>query len=309
MIEAWYDRQIDVPLLLVEAPFRDLGAPLLEEVHKHTERGDTVVTVVLPELVPRALVGERAAQPDGAVLQAPAAVRTQRRGHQRAVPSADAGDVVTAACARPTGGLVGCRAPCRQTAIHRALSGGLTKRLLVGRACPSDRLEHTLLPKVLALPVFSSDALSSVAYATEEILLVLLQRQHRRGGNLTFPIAIAVSTLMVDRDPVVPPDGAGLSQSGGGAYIVSKENLGEVAGPGRPPRRCWSTTCSRWWSRRGRRGRDHLGDPVAVRAPGGAGDRVRHARHAREPARREGSRRPCSRSRPTGSSSSCSSWR
>ncbi|HVD71934.1 MAG TPA: APC family permease [Actinomycetota bacterium] len=53
VIEAWYDRQIDVPLLLVEAPFRDLGAPLLEEVHKHTERGDTVVTVVLPELVPR----------------------------------------------------------------------------------------------------------------------------------------------------------------------------------------------------------------------------------------------------------------
>ena len=53
VIRAWYDREIDVPLILVEAPFRDLGAPLLEEVHKHTERGDTVVTVVLPELVPR----------------------------------------------------------------------------------------------------------------------------------------------------------------------------------------------------------------------------------------------------------------
>ncbi len=53
VIEAWYDRAMDVPLLLVEAPFRDLGVPLLEEVRKHTERGDTVVTVVLPELVPR----------------------------------------------------------------------------------------------------------------------------------------------------------------------------------------------------------------------------------------------------------------
>ena len=47
------------------------------------------------------------------------------------------------------------------------------KRLLVGRPLSSGHLEHTLLPKILALPVFSSDALSSVAYATEEILLVL----------------------------------------------------------------------------------------------------------------------------------------
>jgi hypothetical protein len=40
---------------------------------------------------------------------------------------------------------------------------GVLKRVLVGRAVASDRLEHTLLPKILALPVFSSDALSSVA--------------------------------------------------------------------------------------------------------------------------------------------------
>src|SRR5207247_6019154 len=50
----------------------------------------------------------------------------------------------------------------------------LIKRILVGRRMPTHRLEHTLLPKVLALPVFSSDALSSVAYATEQILFVLL---------------------------------------------------------------------------------------------------------------------------------------
>ena len=53
-------------------------------------------------------------------------------------------------------------------------SGPVVKRVLVGRAMSSARLEHTLLPKVLALPVFSSDALSSVAYATEEIMIVLL---------------------------------------------------------------------------------------------------------------------------------------
>jgi amino acid transporter len=52
IIQGWHDREIDVPLTLVEAPFRDLGGPLLAEVRKHTARGDTVVTVVLPELVP-----------------------------------------------------------------------------------------------------------------------------------------------------------------------------------------------------------------------------------------------------------------
>ena len=51
--------------------------------------------------------------------------------------------------------------------------GDLLKRGLVGRPLRSDKLGETLLPKKLALPVFASDALSSVAYATEEILLVL----------------------------------------------------------------------------------------------------------------------------------------
>src|SRR5467141_584974 len=49
----------------------------------------------------------------------------------------------------------------------------LVKRLLVGRPVRSDRLSHTLLPKRIALPIFASDALSSVAYAPEEIFLVL----------------------------------------------------------------------------------------------------------------------------------------
>jgi amino acid transporter len=53
VVEAWHDRKLDVPLVLVEAPFRDLGAPLLQEVRSRTRRGDTVVTVVIPELVPR----------------------------------------------------------------------------------------------------------------------------------------------------------------------------------------------------------------------------------------------------------------
>ena len=47
------------------------------------------------------------------------------------------------------------------------------KRLVVGRPLPSDRLGEQLLPKRIALPVFASDPLSSVAYATQEIMLVL----------------------------------------------------------------------------------------------------------------------------------------
>src|SRR5262249_9183743 len=48
-----------------------------------------------------------------------------------------------------------------------------TKRLVIGRPLRSDRLHETLLPKRIALPVFASDALSSVAYAPEEILATL----------------------------------------------------------------------------------------------------------------------------------------
>jgi hypothetical protein len=52
VVRSWHDRRMHVPLALVEAPFRDLGPPLLQEIRAQTARGDTVVTVVLPELVP-----------------------------------------------------------------------------------------------------------------------------------------------------------------------------------------------------------------------------------------------------------------
>jgi amino acid transporter len=104
----------------------------------------------------------------------------------------------------------------------------LLKRVLVGRRMASSRLEHTLLPKVLALPVFSSDALSSVAYATEEILRVLLVAS-AAAATLVMPISIAIAALMVIvvlsyRQTVRA------YPSGGGAYIVSKDNLGVFPG-------------------------------------------------------------------------------
>jgi amino acid transporter len=113
----------------------------------------------------------------------------------------------------------------------RTSSSGPTsvvKRLLVGRAVASSHLEHTLLPKWLALPVFSSDALSSVAYASEEILRVLLIASVGT-AYLVGPIALAIGALMIIvvmsyRQTVR------VYSKGGGAYIVSKENLGQLPG-------------------------------------------------------------------------------
>src|SRR3954466_13919627 len=65
----------------------------------------------------------------------------------------------------------GCGTPVRLTVVASPTS--LLKRLLVGRPFRSDRLQHTLLPKRIALPVFAFGALSSVAYAPDEILLPL----------------------------------------------------------------------------------------------------------------------------------------
>ena len=102
------------------------------------------------------------------------------------------------------------------------------KRLLVGRAVSSAHLEHTLLPKWLALPVFSSDALSSVAYASEEILRVLLIASVATAGRVT-PIALAIATLMIIV-VVSYRQTVRAYPSGGGAYIVSKDNLGQTPG-------------------------------------------------------------------------------
>ena len=104
---------------------------------------------------------------------------------------------------------------------------GAVKRLLVGRPLRSKQLHETLLPKWLALPVFASDPLSSVAYATEEIVLVLAA-----GGAayLAFTkwVAVAIAALLVivvlsyRQTCYAYP-------SGGGAFAVSLDNFGENA--------------------------------------------------------------------------------
>src|SRR5215218_5166153 len=100
-------------------------------------------------------------------------------------------------------------------------------RTLVGEPLRSDKLHETLLPKRLALPVFCSDPLSSVAYATEQMVLVL-----GLGGlgllHLTPWLAAAVVLLLV----VVVASYRQTCRAypdGGGAYAVSRANLGEDA--------------------------------------------------------------------------------
>jgi amino acid transporter len=104
------------------------------------------------------------------------------------------------------------------------------KRVLVGRPLASSEQEHQRIKKVIALAVFSSDAISSTAYATQEILLVVAVG----GSSLTLglsklvPISIVVAVLLAIvvtsyRQTIFA------YPSGGGSYVVSRENLGANA--------------------------------------------------------------------------------
>ncbi|MDQ2682551.1 MAG: APC family permease [Chloroflexota bacterium] len=101
------------------------------------------------------------------------------------------------------------------------------KRVLIGRPLTSASGAHERLTKVKALAVLSSDALSSVAYATEEILRVLLVAGGLAVLDVSLPIAGAIVLLLI----IV---GTSYRQTikayphGGGSYIVAKDNLGEI---------------------------------------------------------------------------------
>jgi amino acid transporter len=102
------------------------------------------------------------------------------------------------------------------------------KRVVVGRALATHKLDHQLLPKVLALPVFSSDPLSSNAYATEEMMLVLVTAG---ASALIYRIPIALAIAAVLSIVIVSyRQTVRAYPSGGGSYIVAHENLGTVPG-------------------------------------------------------------------------------
>src|SRR4051812_30548584 len=102
------------------------------------------------------------------------------------------------------------------------------KRWLIGDPLPSEKLEGQLLPKHLALPIFASDALSSVAYAPQELLMILLL------GGLAFltfapwvaaAVVVLLITVVLSYRQLVKA-----YPSGGGDYEVAHKNLGEKAG-------------------------------------------------------------------------------
>ena len=102
------------------------------------------------------------------------------------------------------------------------------KRFLVGEPIPSHLAHHERLSRITGLAVLSSDALSSVAYATEAILLVLMVGG-REAFNYATPISLLIAALLLVvafsyRQTIFA------YPNGGGAYIVAKENISQSAG-------------------------------------------------------------------------------
>jgi amino acid transporter len=104
----------------------------------------------------------------------------------------------------------------------------LVKRWLVGAPMPLAQARHERLRKRIALAVFSSDVLSSVAYATEEILLILVLAGSA-ATRLDIPIALAITGLLAIVT-ISYQQTIHAYPSGGGSYIVARANLGTVPG-------------------------------------------------------------------------------
>src|SRR5438876_10678337 len=102
------------------------------------------------------------------------------------------------------------------------------KRVLIGAPIATARAEHERLTKFKALAVLSSDAISSVAYATEAILISLVAAGSSHLG-LTLPISFAIVGLLaivaISYRQTIPA-----YPNGGGSYIVAKDNLGTLPG-------------------------------------------------------------------------------
>jgi len=105
------------------------------------------------------------------------------------------------------------------------------KRFFIGKPIPSSEDQHQRLSKKIALPVFASDAISSTAYATEEILIVFLSLG--AVGMAAYSMLVPISLIVIALLTIVVisyRQTIFAYPSGGGSYIVSKENLGEYPG-------------------------------------------------------------------------------
>ena len=116
----------------------------------------------------------------------------------------------------------------RRTDGNRAVTAVNLRRLLIGDPLATSQALHERLSNVKALAVFASDALSSTAYASEEILFVLLLAG-TGALRLSVPVAIAIAVLLLIVGTSYYQTIHGYP-NGGGAYIVSKDNLGTLPG-------------------------------------------------------------------------------
>src|SRR5512139_1877851 len=116
------------------------------------------------------------------------------------------------------------------TILHRETKKKLPKswrHWLIGRHLPTADAPHQTIGKVIGLAVFAGDALSSVAYAPQETLVILAAAGYA-GFYYAFPIAVAV-TILLAIVTISYQQTIHAYPGGGGAYIVARDNLGEVA--------------------------------------------------------------------------------
>ncbi len=139
------------------------------------------------------------------------------------------------------------------------------KRLLVGKPIPSSMAHHERLSRVTGLAVLSSDALSSVAYATDFILATLVV-----AGVGAFSHAIPISLVIAALLAIVAfsyRQTIHAYPTGGGAYIVAKENIGSTAGLDRRGVAARRLHADGVRQHLGRRAGDHVGVSAARRLP------------------------------------------
>jgi amino acid transporter len=116
------------------------------------------------------------------------------------------------------------------TILHRAVEKKPPRswqHWLIGRPLPTADAPHQTIGKAIGLAVFAGDALSSVAYAPQETL-VILAAAGTAGFRYAFPISIAV-TILLAIVTISYQQTIHAYPGGGGAYIVARDNLGEVA--------------------------------------------------------------------------------
>jgi amino acid transporter len=113
----------------------------------------------------------------------------------------------------------------RRTSAYRP--PGFWRKWLIGRPLPTADASHQTIGKAIGLAIFASDALSSTAYATQEILLVLAIAGTFAFGY-AFPIALAIAGLLVIVT-ISYEQTIHAYPGGGGAYIVARDNLGDFA--------------------------------------------------------------------------------